>query len=652
MGVCRGNLSISYLRLIKKRMSSEKKAKTIEQAGREFFAEHAPFDRLTLAQREAFLEAAELSTFSEGAVILEPSSGRVRHFHLIISGRVLAERAAVGDDEAEQFELEEGDNFPMAALLGDRPTRTIYKAATPVECLRLPRRAFAKILADSTVFRDYCMRGVSSLLDQVQQNIRQHAAANLGGDSTLDTPLGDLITGEPVACKATLTVREAVEQMHARKVGSIVVVDGRKKPVGMFTLHDLRALIAAKGELDMPIGDVMVPDPRCLSSDTYAFEAVVEMARLHIRHMIVVEKKKLVGVISERDIFALQRIDIVHLTRAISAAKDADELVVARANVGQLIDAMMAHGADVEQITRIITLLNDRTVARAIELCIDAQKEPPPPFTWIAFGSEGRSEQTRVTDQDNGILFDPGDEPSDKVRERLLPLAWEINKVLDRCGFTLCTGNVMASNPKLCQSFVEWEGTFRKMIGSATPENLLHSTIYFDFRPVWGDMEAGEALHQRVVTLAAENSVFLHTLAGNCMAIKPPLGMFRDFVTEKDADSVHRLDLKVRGLTPFVDAGRVLSLQAGIAESNTPARIRLLAEQGVLSKVDAGAFLRSIAFIQLLRMREHQRQAAAGEPMHNRLDPEQLNPMDRRILKEAFREARRLQKKLEVRFQL
>ena len=626
--------------------------KPADRAARAFLEEHAPFDRLTPVQRDAFLKAAELSVYPAGTVILDPSSGRVAHFHLIVSGQVMAERAAVGEDEAEQFELEQGDNFPMAALLGDRPTRTVYTAASQVKCLRLPRRAFAKILADSAVFRDYCMRGVSSLLDQVQQNIRQHAAANLGGDSTLDTPLGELVTGEALSCRATVTVRDAVKQMHERKVGSIVIVDTRKQPIGMFTLHDLRALIAAEHDLEAPIAEVMVPDPCCLSSDTYAFEAVVEMARLHIRHMIIVEQRKLVGVISERDIFALQRIDIVHLTRAISAARNADELVIARANVGQLIDAMMAHGADVGQITRIITLLNDRTVARAIELCIDGAEEAPPPFTWIAFGSEGRSEQTRVTDQDNGILFDPGDEPADRVREKLLPLAWEINQVLDRCGFTLCTGNVMASNPKLCQSFDEWEGTFRKMIGSATPENLLHSTIYFDFRPVWGDMEAGEALHQRVVSLAAENSVFLHTLAGNCMAIKPPLGVFRDFVTEKDSDAIQRIDLKVRGLTPFVDAARVLSLQAGISESNTPARLELLAEHSVLSPADVEAFQRSLAFIQLLRMGEHQRQAAAGEPMHNRLDPSQLNPMDRRILKEAFREAKRLQKKLEVRFQL
>ena len=620
---------------------------------REFLKENAPFDRLPSGLRRFFLDHCELCDFTAGTVILEPAAGRVAHFYVIVEGRVDAERPGGGESGLERFQLQAGENFPMAAMIGQRATRTVYRAGTTARCLRLPRAAFEHLISESAVFRDYCLRGVSSLLDQVQQDIQQHAAGNLGGDSTLDTPLGDLMKGDPLTCAPDTPVRRAVEAMHERKVGSVLVTDHDNRPQGIFTLHDLRAVVAGGSDLDVPLAKVMTGEPLTLDSDTYAFEAVVEMARHRIRHMIITDHSgRLAGVISERDIFALQRINLVHLTRSITGADGVDALIHARGQVGALIDSMMAHGAGVEQITRIITLLNDRTVTRAIELVLEERGDPGVDFTWIAFGSEGRSEQTRVTDQDNGILFDPAGESPAIVRERLLPTAWRINEVLDACGFTLCTGNVMASNPALCLSFAEWEATFRGMVGSATPENLLNSTIYFDFRPVWGDLAAGEALHQRVVDMARANSVFLHTLAGNCLAIKPPLGVFRDFVTDKDDDGVNRLDLKIRGLTPFVDAARVMGLQAGIVESNTPARFRGLVEANILSEEDAGAFERSFAFVQLLRMREHQRQAAAGEAMGNRLDPDELNPMDRRILKEAFREARRLQKKLEVRFQL
>jgi len=623
------------------------------EIARDFLDSQSPFDRFTRRLKSYFLDQCEVCRFNRGEAILEPGDGRVGHFFLVVEGRVKAERPGVTEAGEERFELDSGDNFPMAALLGQRATRTVYTAATDVTCLRLPAAAFEYLLGQSPEFRDYCLRGVSSLLDQMQRDIQQHAAGTLGGDSSLDTPLGSMMHTDPVACTRELSIRDAVERMHQRKVGSMLVVDGRGAPLGIFTLHDLRTVIAQGVDLGANIGEVMTPDPCVLTTDTYAFEAVVEMARRHVRHIVIADQRgRLAGVISERDIFALQRINLVHLARAITSADDVESLVRARDDVGPLIDTMMAHGAGVEQITRIITLLNDRTVTRAIELCLADHGDPDVSFTWIAFGSEGRSEQTRVTDQDNAILFDPGSESADSVRERLLPLAREINEVLDRCGFSLCTGNIMASNPALCLSFDEWESTFGRMIASATPENLLKSTIYFDFRSVWGDLTAGDALHTRVVEMASRNRVFLKTMAGNSMAIKPPLGMFRDFSTEKDADGVNRLDIKVRGLTPFVDSARVLSLEAGIAESNTPHRLRGLAEAGFLTREDAGAFERSFAFIQLLRMREHQRQAAAGETMGNRLDPDALNPMDRRILKEAFREARRLQKKLEVRYQL
>lgn len=620
---------------------------------RAFLEAHAPFDTLLPRHRQYFAEHCEPRDYAGGETILEPRMGRVTHFHVVARGRVRGERPEVGEDGSEVFELGEGDTFPMAALLGERATRTVYRAEGAVRCYRLERIHFERLFTESPAFRDYCIRGVSSLLEQVQKGIQQSAARSLGSESTLDTPLARLMRAEPVSCPPELTVREAVERMHGRKVGSMVVVDGGQRPVGIFTLHDLRALIAARGDLDAPVSAVMTPSPCALPAETYAFEAVVEMAQRHIRHVVVTDGERLAGVVSERDLFALQRINVVHLMRAVTRAESLDALVAARGDISRLIDAMMAHGAGVEQMTRIITLLNDRTVSRVVELCLAAEGDPGVPFTWIAFGSEGRSEQTLVTDQDNAILFDPGSEDTVAVRQRLLPIARRINEALDRCGFPLCKGNIMASNPRLCLSFAEWEETFRGIVASATPEHLLHSTIYFDFRPVWGDLAAGEHLHRRVLAMAAGNSLFLHTLAGNALSVKPPLGMFRDFATERDpVDDVPRLDLKIRGLTPFVDGARVLCLQASIDETNTPERFARLAEAGAIGAEDAESFVRSFAFIQLLRMREHQRQAAAGLPMHNRLDPETLNPMDRRILKEAFRQARRLQRKLEIRFHL
>src|SRR5690606_5344946 len=152
-------------------------------------------------------------------------------------------------------------------------------------------------------------------------------------------------------------------------VGSIVVTDADAVPQGIFTLRDLRQLVAeAQTNLQQPISRVMTPSPCCLPESATAFDAAIAMTREHIGHICVTRGRALIGVVSERDLFALQRVDLVHMARAISNAGNLAELVILRGDIHRLVDNMLAHGASASQITHIITLLNDQTTVRVIEL--------------------------------------------------------------------------------------------------------------------------------------------------------------------------------------------------------------------------------------------------------------------------------------------
>jgi len=275
------------------------------------------------------------------------------------------------------------------------------------------------------------------------------------------------------------------------------------------------------------------------------------------------------------------------------------------------------------------------------------------PFSWLCFGSEGRREQTLLTDQDNGILFEAADNTeAAAIRARLLPLAQEINQRLAQCGFTLCKGNIMAGNPELCLSRQEWSERFKGFIEEATPENLLGSSIYFDLRLVWGPSEGCEQLQTELLALIGGNSLFQRMLAENALRQRPPLGLFRDFVVARKGAEKHTLDLKVQGLTPFVDGARLLALAHGVEACNTLERLRALIDQGVIEALDGAAYEEAYHFIQQARMQQHQLQARNGQPYSNRVDPDHLNHLDRRILRESFRQAQRLQSSLAVRYQL
>eukprot|EP01031_Cornospumella_fuschlensis_P047493 gene47493-58180_t len=190
----------------------------------------------------------------------------------------------------------------------------------------------------------------------------------------------------------------------------IVIVDEQQRPQGIFTLRDLRRVIAdACADLGQSIAELMTQEPFHLPPDASAFDAAIAMTERHIAHVCVVDDGRLRGVVSERDLFSLQRVDLVHLARTIRHAGRVETLAALRNDIQRLVDSMLAHGASSTQITHIITLLNDHTVCRVIELAIEALGDPGLPFTWLCFGSEGRREQTLHTDQDNGILFEARD---------------------------------------------------------------------------------------------------------------------------------------------------------------------------------------------------------------------------------------------------
>lgn len=620
----------------------------------EFLQKFPPFNQMDTAHLAFLVEHCQLRFYAEGDSIIKPSDGPVEHFYIVKQGRVHGERPHSARRGTETtFEITAGECFPLAALIGERATRTEHLAAEDTFCLLLSKLAFVKLFAVSNPLRDFALRGVSSLLDQVNQQVQLRAVETLGAQYSLDTRLGELAMRQPIGCAPDTPLRDAVRMMHEQHVGSIVVLDPADKPLGIFTLRDLRRVVADGVDLTQPIVNLMTPNPFHLAPDASAFDAAIAMTERHIAHVCLVEHEKLCGVISERDLFSLQRVDLVHLARTIRHAGKVETLAGLRSDIRLLVDRMLAHGASSTQITHIVTLLNDHTVCRVIELTLEDMGDPGIPFTWLCFGSEGRREQTLHTDQDNGILFEAESATeATAIRERLLPIAREINQRLAQCGFTLCKGNIMAGNPELCLSRQEWSRRFAGFVLEATPENLLGSSIYFDLRTIWGPDEGCEQLREALLGRVASNSLFQKMLAENALRQRPPVGRFRDFVVARSGADKDTLDLKVQGLTPFVDGARLLALANGISAVGTLERLRALVAKGVIDALDGAAYEEAYHFIQQTRMQQHQLQARDELPYSNRVDPDHLNHLDRRILRESFRQAQRLQGSLAMRYQL
>ncbi|MGE5241251.1 MAG: putative nucleotidyltransferase substrate binding domain-containing protein [Bacteroidota bacterium] len=622
---------------------------------------------------EFLAQHLKLGFYGHDEIIADPTRGAADRFYIIKQGRVRGETrddqgpaVAPADPSARDirmsypsedgaWELVAGECFPIGALLAQRPVRTVHRAVQDTFCFELGREDFERLLSLSPVFRDFCTRRLANLLDQALESVQASVATRVSaGEASLSAPLSSLIRRTPVACFPELPIREALKRMNAERVGSIVITDANARPLGVFTLHDLLArVVTADTGLDAPIEEVMTRRPLSLPPQAPAHEAALLMARMGVGHVCVVENDRLIGVVSERDLFSLQRIGLVHLSRAIISAPDIATLARLAQDIQRFIDQMLVQGASVAQLMQIVTLLNDHVTRRVIALCLAETGAPSVAFTWLAFGSEGRQEQTLKSDQDNGILFvPPPDRSAESVRQELLPVARRINEALAECGYPLCRGNIMAGNPECCLSLEEWKDRFRQWIEHGSPEHLLKASIFFDFRVIDGEREPVEALQRSVLEQVAVNSTFLRQMAENALRNRPPLGLVRDFVVATGGEYPHTIDLKMNGAMPFVDGARLLALAHRLPETSTLARFRAAARRGLVHEHEAGAWCDAYAFIQLLRMRTHQSQVSQGLALANHIDPDRLNELDRRILKEAFRQARKLQSRLALDYQL
>lgn len=618
----------------------------------EFLKLHAPFDKMAEAHLEYLAKRLVLVFFAKGSVVTTPESGPANSLFIIKQGRVRGEA-----DEAREgsgWELTAGESFPIGALLAHRPVQTIARAVEDTFCFELKRDDFDQLIIKSTAFHDFCTRRLANLLDNALREVQARSASRIAEDSSLNTPVKQLIKRSPVTCLADTPLKEVLESMQDRHVGSMIITEAKERVVGIFTLHDLLERVALNQyDLSIPVSQVMTPNPLTLPAEALAHEAALLMARHGFGHVCVIERGRLLGMISERDLFSLQRVGIATLGQAISRADSIEQLVPLGHDIHRLVEQMLAQGASVAQLTRLIAALNDNLTRRVITLTLEAHVKPVPPFVWLAFGSEGRSEQTLKTDQDNGILFQPQpNESIEQTRQHLLPLAERINHALAECGFPLCPGNVMASNPECCLSLDEWRHRFDRWIDQGTPEHLLKATIFFDFRPLYGDAAQLIPLQNTLLEQTMHNSRFRRQLAANSMQFRPPLGLFGDFKLSSSGEEAHTLDLKMQGLTPFVDAARIFALAHKIDETNTAERLKEAAARNLLRQSDVDAWLEAYHYIQLLRMRTHRQQAMQGKVLSNRLDPDSLNELDRRILKEAFRQGRKLQNKIALEYQL
>jgi CBS domain-containing protein len=332
---------------------------------------------------------------------------------------------------------------------------------------------------------------------------------------------------------------------------------------------------------------------------------------------------------------------------AIACASSVEELAAAAEGMRALARDLLAHDVGARPVSQLLSQLNDKLTARMLLIAAADQQLDLEQACWVAFGSQGRSEQTIVTDQDNGLVFDSAEPSRDRVR--WLELGQRVNAGLNACGYATCKGQVMAGNPACCLTAEEWCQRFAHWIERGGPDELLKACIYFDLRPVAGREQLAQPLRQLLARQPAAVPRFLKQMADNALSNPVPLSWLGATETRRIAGRP-MFDLKHHGTMIFVDAARLYALAYGIEQSSTRRRLEAMASKLRVPAHESEAWVRGFEYLQLLRFRAqlHVSQAPGNA---NLIDVAALNDIDRRMLNETLRVARRLQQRMQLDYQ-
>jgi CBS domain-containing protein len=603
-----------------------------------------PFSKMAEADVDFFLNQSREAYFAPKEVILSPADGPPQFLYLIRQGRVSGRRDIPGIEETA-FLLDAGSLFSIGSAFANRPVSTVYSAVDDCFCLLFPVAAMRQLQAQSKPFSDFLSNRIWGLLQESRTALRNSFASQALAEQSLESRLGDLRLKKPLTTSPNTSLREALTLIHEKKVGSILITEDEQTILGILTRYDVLSRVTLSDlDLSTPISKVMSTGVKTLSVDDTAEMAGLLMSRFNIRHLPILENGHLVGIISERDLFSLQRLSLSNISSAIRVTEDLQGLKKCADDIRTFARNLLGQGVQARQLTALISHLNDVLTEQLIAMVADRYKLNRSRFAWIALGSEGRGEQTIATDQDNALVYADGEDEAQRVI--YLQFAREVNEALDACGYPLCKGNIMASNPDLCLSQQEWLSRFDRWIEQGNPEDLLKASIFFDLRALAGNADLLIPLKELVRVKAVAIPRFIKLLAENALNSRAPLNWL-GAIEPTEINGQKTIDLKLQGTALMVDAARIFSLAYGIEAINTRERLAAIGRALNVPEAESAAWITAFEFLQTQRLAVQIGEVTInGNP--NVIDIDQLNSVDRSILKESLLKVRSLQQHFQL----
>jgi len=620
-----------------------------------FVADIVPFSFLPESELEKISYKLSLAYYPKNTVLFIQDQSIVQNLYILQKG-------------AAQRYYEEDGKKTLRALLSEGDLHggisMLVNDGVSVRTLEVEEESYFYTLSKE-IFLDLCTRFETFsdfFTDTFGKRMLNRSYASIITKSTLPQHEGmqffnhnveSVFNRELVHCDTDASIHDAADVMTRVGCSSIFIKAAGGDFIGVVTDKDLRSKVVATGyNIQNPVSKIMSSPLYTISSHGLIFEALLEMMRKNIKHLAVTDTGgKVVGAVTNHDLLMEQGRSPLFLIRGIHTAVNMEEIIEQHNQLPGQIKNLIAGGVQAKNVTRLITTVSDAILRKLIGFVLDEMGPPPAKFVFMIMGSEGRKEQTLKTDQDNAIVYeDVSDEASDEVRNYFLQFGEKVCNLLDQAGYAFCEGGIMTKNPRWCQPFSAWKKDFNGWIHAAEAEDLLQSSIFFDFKGAYGDMALITELRDHLFSMLGGWVGFFRHLTENALHFKPPLGFFRNFVVESKGKHRDAFDIK-SAMVPIVDFARIYALKHKLKETNTLERLNRLYINKVFSWQEYNEIDKAYSFMMQLRF---VRQVTAiidkNDKPDNYITPKKLSNIEQTMLREIFKRIGKFQGKLEAEF--
>ncbi len=620
-----------------------------------FLSGVAPFSFLPEEELKKIASEVSMVHYPKDTILFVQERSRIECLYIIQKGAAERYYEQNGKKTLHIF-LSKGEVCGgISMLLNDGIAVRTLKINEDSDIYILPKKSFLVTCTRHAVFSEYFTDTFGKrMLDRAYAGIIAKSIRSKEESSPFFSQIvASIFTMDLVFCDAEFSIQKAASVMSSNRCSSIFIKKSGGDFVGIVTDTDLRKKVIAKGvDIKKPVSEIMSSLVGMISDKALVFEALMVMMQKNIKHLAVTDAdEKIIGVVTNSDLVAAQGQSPLFLIREITTADSVEKIIDKHRQLPGLIQNLISSGAKAKNVTRLITTISDAILNKLIGFAIEKSGRPPAGFVFMIMGSEGRKEQTLKTDQDNAIIFeDVSKESEERVKSYFLKLGEKVCTWLDQAGYDFCKGDVMAKNPKWCQPLSTWKEYFSAWIHAAGPEDLLQSSIFFDFRGAYGDMDLITELRKYLFDSLIGWPGFFRHLTENALHFKPPIGFFRNFLVESKGEHRNSFDIK-SAMTPIVDFARIYALKNKIEETNTQERLYQLYLKKVLYWQDYNELEQAYSFLMQLRfIRQITSVIEENKKPDNYVNPKKLSSIEQTMLKEIFKRIEKIQTKLSFEF--